>query len=418
LCELRFRGMSLIKEMNAKTMSRRLGLSLLVTLAVAFLPGCIFHRHHAASTQLNPGDQPDKILYERATAEIQRGRYDVGRLTLQTLINTYPDSEYLAKAKLAIADSYYNEGSTSGLTQADAEYKDFITFFPTAPEAPEAQFRVGMAHFRMMAKADRDRVEARLAEAELKEFLLKYPDNRLKSRVKNRLRQVQEVLAQGDYKIAQFYYQRGVWPAARSRYQEIVDRYPNYSRADESLWFLGQSLERMKKSKEAVPYYARILTEHPLSEQVEDAKGRLIAMKQPIPRPTKAILARAEADAVHHKTSRDPISLLGGMMSGRPDTSATRRGPVRLGAPPPTEPQVAATGTPGTASVAVEPVSDASLSTGKPVDVKPAANDPSSQATSTDKEASSATPKGSDSADTPTPKKKKRSIFKRIIKPF
>jgi outer membrane protein assembly factor BamD len=234
--------------MNGKTTGRSLGLSLWIVLAVAFLPGCIFHRHREPSTQLNPGDQPDKILYERATAEIRRGRYDVGRLTLQTLINTYPDSEYLAKAKLAIADSYYNEGSVSGLTQADAEYKDFITFFPTAPEAPEAQFRVGMAHYRMMAKADRDRVEARLAEVEFKEFLLKYPDNRLKSRVKNRLRQVQEVLAQGDYKIAQYYYQRGVWPASRSRYQEIVDRYPNFSQSDNALWYLGQSLERMKKA--------------------------------------------------------------------------------------------------------------------------------------------------------------------------
>jgi len=412
--------MYLITEMNAKKIGRRAGLSLWVALTVAFLPGCIFHRHHETSTQLSPGDQPDKILYERATAEIRRARYDVGRLTLQTLINTYPDSEYLAKAKLAIADSYYSEGSVSGLTQADAEYKDFITFFPTAPEAPEAQFRVGMAHYRMMAKADRDRLEARLAEVELKEFLLKYPDNRLKSRVKNRLRQVQEVLAQGDYKIAQFYYQRGVWPAARSRYQEIVDRYPNYSQADESLWYLGQSLERMKKSNEAVPYYARILTEHPLSEHVEDAKGRLTAMKQPLPRPTKAILARAEADAVHNKTSRDPLSKLTGMMSGHPDTSATRRGPVRLGAPPPTEPQVATTGAPGTTttSVVAQPVSDASLSTGKPVEVKPAASDPSGQATGTDKVASSTATKGSDAVDSTTPKKKKKSLFKRIIKPF
>ena len=393
-------------------------MSLSLFLAVTFLPGCILlHRQHETSTQLNPGDQPDKILYERATAEIQRSRYDVGRLTLQTLINTYPDSEYLAKAKLAIADSYYNEGSTSGLTQADAEYKDFITFFPTAPEAPEAQFRVGMAHYRMMAKADRDRVEAKVAEAELKEFLLKYPDNRLKARVKNRLRQVQEVLAQGDSQIAEFYFQRGVWPAARSRYQEIVDGYPNYSQGDESLWFLGQSLERMKKSNEAVPYYNRILTEHPLSVHVQDAKGRLTAMKQPIPRPTKAMLARAQADAIHNKTSRDPLSKLTGLMSSRPDTSATRRGPVRLGAPPPSEPQVAATSTPGTASVSAQPVSDANLSAGKPVDAKPAASDPPGQATSTDKPASSTAAKGGDSANTPAPKQKK-GLFKRIIKPF
>ena len=149
--------------------------------------------------QFGPGDQPDKILFEKATNEIKHNRYDVGRLTLQTLINTYPDSEYLSRAKLAIADSYYDEGGVSGLTQAEAEYKDFITFFPTAPEAPQAQYRVGMAHFRLMAKADRDQTEARLAEAEFKEFLLKYPDSPVMPRVKARMREAQQVLAEGEY---------------------------------------------------------------------------------------------------------------------------------------------------------------------------------------------------------------------------
>ena len=236
-----------------KTLSKRISttgwkrLPLLLWVAVlggVFLPGCLFHRHRHSdlATAVNPGDQPDKILYEKATNEISHGRFDVGRLTLQTLINTYPDSEFLAKAKLAIADSYYDQGGVSGLTQSEAEYKDFITFFPTAPEAPEAQYRVGMAHFRMMAKADRDQTEARLAEAELKEFLLKYPDNPLTVRVKARLRETQEVLAEGEFETASFYQLRGAYRAARGRYRGIVEKYPNFSRGDEALYGLGQTL--------------------------------------------------------------------------------------------------------------------------------------------------------------------------------
>ena len=93
---------------------------------------------------------PDKILCERALVDIKKGRYEVGRLNLQTLINTYPDSEYLAKAKLAIADSYFKEGGTSNWTQAIAGYKDFIVFFPFLPEAPYAQIQVAMTHYREM----------------------------------------------------------------------------------------------------------------------------------------------------------------------------------------------------------------------------------------------------------------------------
>src|SRR5271169_2767041 len=178
--------------MDNRNLKDLVAASCLAALFVLGLPGCGLMNRHARNyglpSPVAAGDQPDKILYERSALEIEKGRYEVGRLTLQTLLNTYPDSEFLAKAKLAIADSYYNEGGVSGLTQAEAEYRDFETFFPTAPEAPEAQFRVAMCHFRMMGKPDRDRTEARLAEAEFKEFLLKYPNSKLMPRVKGRSR--------------------------------------------------------------------------------------------------------------------------------------------------------------------------------------------------------------------------------------
>jgi outer membrane protein assembly factor BamD len=353
-------------------------------LGVVFLPGCALRHRHSTdvANSVNPGDQPDKVLYEKAYAEINKGRYDVGRLTLQTLINTYPDSEYLSKAKLAIADSYYKEGGVSGLTQAEAEYKDFITFFPTAPEAPEAQYRAGMAHHRLMAKSDRDRQEAKLAEGEFKEFLLKYPDSPLVPRVKRRLREVQEVLAQGDYKIARFYYMRGSMPAARSRFQEIVDLYPNFSQGDQALWYLGQSLERLRKPNDAIPYYSRIITQFPLSPRVDPAKQKLAAMHQPVPKPTKAILARAQADASHH-THKTMLSKIGETMSGSPDLSATRRGPVELGTPKPATVEAAGTATPATTGggnvITLQPVGDEALQSGKPVDKKTATDKGSSK---------------------------------------
>ncbi len=400
----------------------------LVVLAAVSLPGCLFHRHRNAEVAgpVNPGDQPDKILYEKAMNEVRHGRYDVGRLTLQTLINTYPDSEYLAKAKLAIADSYYNEGGMSGLTQSEAEYKDFITFFPTAPEAPECQYKIGMAHFRLMAKADRDRTEAKLAELEFKEFLLKYPDSPVMPRAKGRLREVQEILAQGDYKIAKYYYGRQANEAARSRFQEIVDRYPDFSHADSALWYVAESLNRLKKPQEAIPYYSRILAEHPLSPLVEPAKEQLLALHQPIPRPTRATLARAEADAASHSGS-GLFGKLGAMMSGGPDTSATRHGPVALGpTKKPSGVEVAKTqgSPPGVAApgatVVAHPVNDATLSTGKSLDPKSAAPGEAgnSNKNSDRKEASVPDKKDESAAKPPEANKKGRSIFKKLIWPF
>src|SRR5260370_17634941 len=78
--------------------------------------------------------QPDKVLFDKAIADIERSRFEVARLTLNTLMNTYDTSEYLAKAKLAIADSWYREAGSHGLAQAEAEETDFILCYPNMEE--------------------------------------------------------------------------------------------------------------------------------------------------------------------------------------------------------------------------------------------------------------------------------------------
>src|SRR6202167_6394704 len=110
--------------------------------------------------------QPDKVLFDKAIRNIEHGDYEAARLTLNTLINTYDTSEFLAKAKLAIADSWYREGGTHGMAQAEAEYKDFILFYPGMEEAAESQFKICNIHYRQMDKADRDDAQGQRAEDE------------------------------------------------------------------------------------------------------------------------------------------------------------------------------------------------------------------------------------------------------------
>ncbi len=148
---------------------------------------------------------PDKVLYDKALDATKRGHFDVARLDLQTLLNTYPDSQYQLKAKLAIADSWFKEGGTAALTQAEQEYKDFETFFPNAPEAAEAQMRVGDIYFREMDKPDRDYSKVIHAEEEYRLMLQQYPESSLVPQAKQRLREVQEVMATREAAIAAFY---------------------------------------------------------------------------------------------------------------------------------------------------------------------------------------------------------------------
>src|SRR6202040_671878 len=187
--------------------------------------------------------QPDKVLFDKAMDAMKHNRFDVARITLQTLINTYPDSEFIARAKLAVADSWYAEGGGTALAQAEIEYKDFETFFPNMPEAAEAQLKIANIHFQQMEKPDRDYTHAMRAEEEYRQLILQYPDSKLVPEAKQRLREVQEVIASREFNVGRFYYLRQSYPAAIARLRSLVDKYPLYSKADEALYLLGQSYE-------------------------------------------------------------------------------------------------------------------------------------------------------------------------------
>jgi outer membrane protein assembly factor BamD len=267
------------------------------------------------STSAENTAEPDKILYDKAMEDIKHGRHEVGRLSLQTLINTYPDSEYLAKAKLAIADSYYKEGGTANTTQAIQAYMDFGVFFPMLPEAAYAQLQVAMAHFRQMEKPDRDRTQAREAEDAFQTFLQKYPKDPLADKAAQHLREVQEVLAEGDFRIGYFYYTtRGDKRAAASRLASLVNRYPLYSKADRALWMLGNIWEGTEKKELAAPYYARIVREYPLSPLVPQAKDKLKELKAPVPQADpKAVAwmtAEKNAPRKHDAMLLKPLALV------------------------------------------------------------------------------------------------------------
>jgi outer membrane protein assembly factor BamD len=291
---------------------------------------------------------PDKILYDRAMKDIKKGRQEVGRLTLQTLINTYPDSEFLAKAKLAIADSYYKEGGSANLTQAIASYKDFIVFFPFLPEAPYAQMQVAMTHYKEMEKPDRDRTEARAAEEEFQTFLQKYPNDPLVPQTTQHLREVQELLAEGEFRIGYYYYVKGDRRASAGRLLSVTKRYPLYSKSDRALWMLGDIFEKSEKKEIAAVYLGRIVRDYPLSPLAGDAKNKLVGFGVPVPQPDPKALAwmQAEQNAVRPKPGMmsKPLSLVktgpgkemivaarSGPPQMQPDTDSTSLGEILTG---------------------------------------------------------------------------------------
>ena len=344
-------------------MSRRIPLIVVLGMLLVITIACTNKK------SVNPlatvgSKQPDKVLFDKAMDAMKHNRFDVARLTLQTLINTYPDSEYIARAKLAVGDSWYAEGGTAALAQAEQEYSDFEIFFPNMPEAAEAQLKIANIHYQQMEKADRDYTHAKRAEDEYRKMILQYPDNKLLPQAKQRLLEVQEVLGEREFQIGHFYYLRQSYPASIARLQSLVEKYPLYSRADEAHYLLGQDYEGQiarvrtaptcdahglprgcateanksaaigRLSKLASEQYSNILTRYPLMDRSDDAKKRLAALHQPIPRPTKGAVARNRAE-LSSRGESSAIQRMMGMVKKGPDVSQA----AKVGEPPLADPE-------------------------------------------------------------------------------
>ena len=254
-----------------------------------------------------------------------------------------------------MADSWYAEGGGTALAQAEIEYKDFETFFPNMPEAAEAQLKIANIHYQQMEKPDRDYTHAMRAEEEYRQLILQYPDNKkVVAEGKKRLLEVQEVIAEREFRVGRFYYLRQSYPASIARLRSLVDKYPLYSKADEALYLLGQAYEgeiamlrsrpgnevykaRMIEdfAKNATDAYSRILTRYPLMERTVDAKARLEALHQPIPRPTKAALAQNKAEEDSRREA-STVSRLMGNFQKHPDVAEA----ARVGEPTLVDPQM------------------------------------------------------------------------------
>ncbi len=226
---------------------------------------------------------PDKTLFETGQEYSEKSQFIKARLAFQTLINTYPDSELAAESYLAIGDSFYKEGGTENLVQAEDQYKNFIIFFPTHPMSADAQMKIASLNIKMMRSPDRDPQYSYKAQEALKKFIEQFPDHPMIPTAKEYLKDVQENLAEGDFGVGKFYADRNNYAAAKSRFKSIVEKYPDFSAMDEAYYNLAKALEKQENSDEAAIYYGRVAQGFPFSERYEESKKRLEEMGKPVP---------------------------------------------------------------------------------------------------------------------------------------
>lgn len=250
--------------------------------AAAVLSAGCHDKKPVASEQAREGR--DRELLSEGIKEMQDGKLIKSRLLLETIVNTYPDSPFLPVTKLAIADSYYREGSFSSMNQAEVEYREWLQFFPKHELADDVVMKLAEIHMRQVQAPDRDTTHAKLAEKQLLKLLSDYPGTDLKERAEAQLWEVREILGMHELKVARFYFnQRQAYKAAASRTKEIIDKYPGFSRSDEALFLLGVSMFEQEDTDEAITYFQRLAKFYPQSQYYDDTVNYLKRLDAEVP---------------------------------------------------------------------------------------------------------------------------------------
>jgi len=253
---------------------------------------------------------PDKTLFETASNYLEKNSYIRARLAFQNLISTYPDSELTPLSYFAMADSFYEEGGTENLLQAEDQYKNVIMLYPKHPEAPDALMKVISANMKLMRTPDRDPQYSLRALRNIKDFMKRFPDSDYVPIVRQFRTEVEENLAAGDLGVGQFYENKGNYRGALGRYEEITTEYKDFSGLDRVYFRMGNILERSYEALEqavknrkpgdeaaqkaadkaikdaadqAAEYYTQVVVGYPFSEYYGEAKARLKAMGRSVP---------------------------------------------------------------------------------------------------------------------------------------
>jgi outer membrane assembly lipoprotein YfiO len=226
---------------------------------------------------------PDKTLFENGMGYLNKGQQIKARLSFQTLINTYEESDYLEQAKYFIAYSYLREGGVENLIQAEQAFKDFKLFFPTSELADDAQAHIVKINMHMMKEPNRDLTYARRSQVELRNFLSEFPDSTLVPEMHVRLQFVEDTLATSIFLKGEFYHRKKFYKASSARFRDCVQQYKQFGRRDQALFLLGDSLDQLKNYDESTLYYSQVVRGYPFSSYFEEAKDRLRKQEKPIP---------------------------------------------------------------------------------------------------------------------------------------
>jgi outer membrane protein assembly factor BamD len=238
---------------------------ILLPIVLSLLLGCGGKGKNIKTIQ---GD-PD-LLYKQGLARFNKRDYSKALKRFEELKSNFPDSPpYTIWAELKVGDCYFLQKK---YVEAIASYEEFKKIHPGHEEIPYVQYQIGMSYFNQMFSLDRDQTPTKKALSSLEYLIANYPPSLFTEKAKGKIGVCKKRLADHEFYIGNFYYKKGKFQAAATRFEGLLEKFPKDPDEDKTLHFLGKSYLELEQWEKAEVTFTRILTEYPESSYYKEAK--------------------------------------------------------------------------------------------------------------------------------------------------
>jgi outer membrane protein assembly factor BamD len=179
------------------------------------------------------------------------------------LIENFPYSRYNSIAMLRVADANFYNGGDDDLAAATAAYLRFVKQHTTNPLVPYAYYQVADAYYEKKLAIDRETSSTQSCYSYFSILRSKFPSSGYSELGESKRLECWQELADHEYYVAYFFYNSGYYQASISRFDGILQTYPDTTVIAETLYYKALALESIGQENEAKSVWGALALRYP-----------------------------------------------------------------------------------------------------------------------------------------------------------
>ena len=185
-----------------------------------FLNGCAFIDEYF----LPPPEDTVQEVFEAGNDALRDKNYRQAAAYFNRIKEEHPFSPYAIRSELALADAHFLDEEYWMAAEA---YRDFETLHPRHEAIPYVLYQLGMSLKNTYTSIDRSAAEVKEALEYFTRLQQEYPDTEHGMKAAEQISACRKTLAQREIFIANVFWGMENYQAAYSRFQHVVQTYPD-----------------------------------------------------------------------------------------------------------------------------------------------------------------------------------------------